>query len=359
MRNIKKLNKLNIVYIIFFWNVLFINIIFLTSLKANSFKITNLEISEPFELNFNKDRVIDKGFKEAFIELISMTTTTEDKKKIQSTPLSTIKGLVDSFTMSNERFINNEYFVNFDVNFNKKNTLNFFEKKNIFPSIPEKKKLLIIPVIVDLEIDKIFLFTNNIFYKNWNKINKSYFLINYFLPSEDLEDVNLLLQNSKSIEEYNFKKMIQKYDVKDFIITIIYKDENELKILSKIKLKETYRIDNKKFQNIDLNKKEDFDKVLDELKNTYENYWKNINQINTSIKLPLTISLSSKENIKIKILENNLKEMDLVSNFEISKFNNERIYYKITYNGPPNKFLSDMFEKGIKIDTQNQLWEVE
>ena len=77
----KKFNNLNKLYIIFFYFVLFINVIFTTSLKANSFKITNLEISEPFELNFNKEKVIDKGFKIAFFELASMITTSGDKKK--------------------------------------------------------------------------------------------------------------------------------------------------------------------------------------------------------------------------------------------------------------------------------------
>ena len=122
----KNLNSLNKLYIIFFYSVLFINVIFTTSLSANSFKITNLEISEPFELNFNKEKVMDKGFKIAFLELASMITTSGDKKKIENTSLVTIKGLIDSFTMSNEKFINNEYHVKFDVYFNKKNTLNFF-----------------------------------------------------------------------------------------------------------------------------------------------------------------------------------------------------------------------------------------
>ena len=71
------------------------------------------------------------------------------KKKIVDTELVIIKGLIDSFTMNNERFINNKYYVNFDVNFNKKNTLKFFESENIFPSIPKKKDLLLIQVMVD------------------------------------------------------------------------------------------------------------------------------------------------------------------------------------------------------------------
>ena len=355
----KKLNNSNKLYIIFFSFVLFINIIFSTSLNASLFKISDLEIVEPFELNFNKEKVIDKGFKIAFLELASMITTSGDKKKIENTSLSTIKGLIDSFTMSDERFVNNEYHVKFDVNFNKKNTLNFFESENIFPAIPRKKDLLLIPVMVDLQLDQISLFNNNIFYEKWNNNHERYYLLNYILPSEDLEDVDLLSQNSKSIEDYDFKKMIRKYDLNDFIIAIIYKNNEQLTILSKIQLNQSFKVDSKKFETIDLFKEKDFNLILVNLKVAYENYWKKINQINTSIKLPLTIFINSTQHKKIQILENGLNELDLVSSFEILKFNNQNIYFKIIYNGSPNRFISEIQMKGIKINTQNQIWEAQ
>jgi hypothetical protein len=355
----KKLNNSNKLYIIFFSFVLFINIIFSTSLNASLFKISDLEIVEPFELNFNKEKVIDKGFIQAFHELISMITTSGDKKKIVDTELMIIKGLIDSFTMSNERFINNKYYVNFDVNFNKKNILSFVEKKNIFPSVPQKKNLLLIPILVDMQLDKILLFTNNVFYEKWNKNNERFYLLNYLLPSEDLEDVNLLSQNSKSIEDYDFNEIIKKYDLNDFIITIIYKNNNDLKILSKIQLNQSLKIDNQAYENIELSNEKDLELVLTNLKISYENYWKNINQINTSIKLPLTIIVNAIKHEKIQMLENSLNELDLVSSFKISKINNQNIYFKIIYNGSPNQFLNDMKTKNIIIMNQNQIWEVQ
>ena len=354
MQFYKKINKSNNLYIIFFSTLLFINIFFTNNLNANSFKITALEVSEPFELNFNKEKVINKGFRQAFSELISTIITSDDKQKIEKTSLKTIKELVDSFTMSDEKFINNEYVVNFDVNFNKKNTLNFFEKKNIFPSIPKKKNLLLFPILVDIQKDEIYLFNKNIFYEKWNNDNKRYFLLNYLLPSEDLEDVNLLSQNGNSIEDYDFKEIVDKYDLKNFIITIIYKNNNNFTILSKIQLNKYLKIDNQKFYNI--NSPEDIDLVIKKLKTTYENYWKNINQINTSIKLPLIVSLNSKKYKKIKILEDTLSEIDQVFSFKITKINSENIFYKIIYNGTPNKFIEDMKERNIDILTQNENW---
>ena len=46
--------------------------------------------------------------------------------------------MIDSFSIKEEKFINQVYFVNLGVSFNKK-IFNYLEDKNIFPSIPLKK----------------------------------------------------------------------------------------------------------------------------------------------------------------------------------------------------------------------------
>ena len=111
-------------------------------------------------------------------------------------------------------------------------------------------------------------------------------------------------------------------------------------------------------QDININDEESLKKALSKLKNTYENYWKNINKINTSIKLPLTIALDVSEYNKILNFENVLDKLDLVSNYEISQFNNKIIYYKLIYNGSPDKFISSLKENGIELDIQNQEWKI-
>ena len=354
----KKLINLNKLYIFFFSFILLINIICISTSTASSFKIKGLEISEPFDANFNKEKVVNRGFREAFIELISMITTSSDQKKINQTSIDEVKSLIDSFTMSKERFVNKLYLVNFDVSFSKKNTLNFFEKKNIFPSIPKKKEVLLMPVLVDLQSSQISLFNNNPFYDSWNLKKERFYLLNYILPTEDIEEVSLLLENSKSIEEYDFKKTIKKYNLEDFIIVIIYKNFNELKILSKIQINNNTKIENQTFREININDYQSVNSILEVLKNIYENYWKDINKINTSIKLPLTISLDSTGYEKILSFENTLNELDLVFSYEISEFNNKAIYYKLIYNGRPDKFINDLKIKGFSIDIQNQNWKI-
>ena len=135
MQIINKFFRLQKVYIFFISFVLFIIIFSTTFLYANAFKISDVEISSPFELKFNKNRVIDDGFKASFHNLISMITTSGDRDKIKDIPLKKLKGMIDSFTISDEKFINNEYSAKLETTFNKKKILSFLERKYIFPSI--------------------------------------------------------------------------------------------------------------------------------------------------------------------------------------------------------------------------------
>jgi len=355
----KKLNKLKKLYIFFISYVLFIIFFSSTLLHASTFKVSDIKISEPFQLNFNKNRVIDEGFRTAFNNLILMITTSGDRNKVVNIPLNQIKGMIDSFTISDEKFVDEEYSATLEVMFSKKSTLIFLEKKSIFPSIPIKNKVLIFPILVDVESDNIFLFTNNIFYEEWNLTKKNYYLLDYLLPNEDLEDLNIIQKNSNFIEDYDFTNLVRKYALEDFIITIIFKEQNKLRVLSKMNFNKSLKVDNQIFNDINLKNKDDFKLILDRLKSVYEDNWKQNNQINTSIKLPLTISINSKKYIKIKNFQKILNELDLVSNFYILKFDSDNTYFRIIYNGSPKIFLNDMKKNNINFTSRDNLWIIE
>ena len=356
MQIFNKFYKLLNVYIYFILFSLLIVFFSTTYSNANAFRVSNIEISSPFELNFEKDNVIDKGFQTSFSDLISMITTSGDRKKIKNISIKEIKGMIDSFTISDEKFINNEYFANLETTFNKKKILKFLENKNIFPSIPQRNKVLLFPILIETKNNNIYLFNNNIFYDKWNEQKNSYDLLDYLLPSEDIEDLIELQKISKDIETYDFSNLSNKYDIKDSIILIIYKESNRIRTLSKINLNNNLKIQNKNYPKLDILNNNDFSNIVENLKQLYEDQWKKNNEINTSIKLPITISINSKKTKKIIELEQVLYSLDLVSDFSILNFNSEIIQYKITYNGTPNIFLNDMKEKNLELEMKNNMW---
>ena len=270
MQIFNKFLRFSKLYIIFSYIVLFL-IIFSTSyLHANAFKVSNIEISSSFELNFQKNTVIDDGFKTSFINLLSMITTTTDKKKIKNTPIIKIKEMIDSFTISKEKFVDNEYFAILETTFNKKKVLKFLENKNIFPSAPIKNKVLLIPILFDTEKVRVDLYDENPFYNKWNNEKNNFQLLEYFLPSEDLDDLNNIQEEINNIEVYDFNRLVKKYDIKDHIILIVYKTKNEVKILSKINLDNSTKLINKTYSEINLQNEINIEKLIIDLKDDYE-----------------------------------------------------------------------------------------
>ena len=354
-----KIFHLKFLYI-FFLSLSLILFFFSTAkVEANSFTINDIEISVPFQMNFDKNRVIDEGFSKSFSELIYLIVNSSDQKKIDNTKLKEIKGMVETFSIKEEKFINEIYYVNLGVSFNKKKIFKYLEKKNIFPSIPIKKNFLFIPIIIDENKKDLFIFSKNRFFNEWNNSKKSYHLIEYILPTEDLEDINIIKNKYEFIEEYDFKEITNKYYLKDSIVVLFFKNENEIRVLSRIKISDNVILKNQSFSNVDIQDPKSTIKIVNDLKTIYEDYWKNHNQINTSIKLSLSIKVDSSDNFKISNFEEILNETDLIYNFSISKFDKNFTYYKIIYNGTPNNFIKSMSQYDYKLDTQNKIWILE
>ena len=200
------------------------------------------------------------------------------------------------------------------------------------------------------------MFSESYLFKNWNLNIKKFYLLNYILPTEDLEDFNLIKRNSKNLENYDFKEIIKKYNLDDYIIMIIFKNNKEIRVLNKISFNEIVDLKNLKFQNLNLNNDKEINEFIENLKTLYEDYWKSKNEINTSVKLSLTILINNKDNSKISQFEEILTNVDLIYDFYIFKFNNKSNIYKVVFNGSPDYFLKIMKDKNYEFETQNQIW---
>ena len=118
------------------------------------------------------------------------------------------------------------------------------------------------------------------------------------------------------------------------------------------------KISNQSYKKVDISDDLQLLNIIEKTKIFFEDIWKQNNQINTSIKLPINISINSKKVKQIQLIENYLAQLDLVSDFYVTSFNNNNTIYKIIFNGNPNQFLTLMKEKDIDIDTNQEIWKV-
>tara|TARA_B100001093_G_scaffold104625_1_gene96855 strand:- start:1991 stop:3052 length:1062 start_codon:yes stop_codon:yes gene_type:complete len=344
-----------------FFCILSLTIFFFSTekVRAKSFEINNIEISKPFKKDFDKNRVINDGFRKAFLELIYKLTKSSDHKKLENFNLNEIKSMIETFSIQEEKFINKIYYVTLGVSFNKRKIFNYLEKKNIYPSQIQNKKFLFFPIIIDENINEVSIFSNNSIHKNWNSNIKTHELIEYLLPSEDLEDLNLIKENLNSIETYDFNEITKKYYLDSYIISLIFKNNNEIRVLSKIYSDKEEIIHNNSFQNLDLSNDEDLKLFVNSLKILFEDTWKKLNEINTSIKLSIIIKTKNDNLKKSTRLESDLNDIELVNDYFIQKFNKEFIFYEILFNGTVQNFINIMENKNYSLNTQKKIWILE
>ena len=356
MKFISLLSNLKLLYNFFLFLAL-INIFFSTGKShAKTFSINDIEISTPFEINFNKNEIIDKGFLKAFNELIFSIVQSKDQIKLKKTPINQIKGMIETFSIKEEKFVDEIYYLVLNVSFNKKNIFDLLESKNVFPSLPVKKDFLFIPVFVDQNKNQVSMFSEDKLFSSWNVNNKKYSLLNYILPTQDLDDFSLIKRNINNLETYDFKEIINKYNINDHIIMIVFKDDNKIRVFNKIYFNQKKNIKNLKYTEVNFDDEEKLFEFIDNLKLVYEDFWKSQNQINTSVKLSLNISIDNSNNIKINKFEKILSDMDLIYNFSIYKFDNRNNFYKVIFNGTPDKFLEVMSGKNYDFEIKNKIW---
>ncbi len=345
-------------FLYIFFIILALNLSFFSTskIKAQNFFVDQIEISEKLERNFNKETLINRGFKKAFIDLMEQLVQSKDFDAIKNTRLSEIKSMIETFTIQEEKFVNKSYNLNLGVSFNKKKIYDYLTRKKIFPSQIVKEKFLFLPILLDQLNNDVLVYSENPFYDNWKSEKSKDYLIDYILPTEDLEDLSLIRKNYLEIENYNFEKIIEKYSLNHSIVTVFFINENEIKVLSKIKIKDKKFIKSNSFKSINLNNPDNLNKLINELKTIYEDFWKENNLINTSIKLSILIEIDNKDFDKSKRFEKTISKIDIINNFSIIKFNKDSIIYELIFNGTSKDFINIMKEQNFNFDTQNKVW---
>ena len=356
MRCFSKLIKLKNLYNLFLFLAL-LNIFFSTEKSvAKTFSIKEIEISSPFNASFDKNRIIYRGFVEAYEELILTIVPSKDQKKLQNSSTKEVKSLVETFSIVQENFIDEIYNLTLNVEFNKRSFFELLEKKNVFHSSIVEKDLMFFPIEVDEEKNEIFLFSESQLFKNWNLKKENYHQLNYILPNEDIDDYNLIKKNINNLEDFDFREISKKYNFEDFIIMIVFKNNEEIRVLNQIVFNNNQNLKNFKFKNINFAKLDDVEKFIGEQKLVFEDFWKLKNIINTSIKLDLTISVDNSNIIKIDQFEEALSNIELVNKFNIFKFDNKKNIYKIIFNGTRDQFLDTMEDYDYSFEIKNKIW---
>lgn len=352
------LNKIKkIIYIIFIFTFLSIILTKYSSASNHILGVEELEITKKIDLEFSRNKVIDDAFKKAFYRLLSRILNSKDITKLDSVKMTEIRNLIENFKIENEIFRDNNYYANFNVYFSKKKIKYFLEKKDLFYSSPKKISVLFLPIIVEQE--NLYLFNDNIFYKNWLIDKDESSQINYIMPLEDIDDILKLVNSQDNLENIDIAQIAKKYNTSNHILCLMYLDEKKLNFFLKIKFDDYIKNSNIVFNDIEIKDKDSITQVIKSTKIHLNDIWKDFNEINTSIKLSINLILNTNKVDKIFKFENTLSKIDDIRSFSILKFDLNKTVYEIIYNTNPNKLIKQLSSYGFDIVDDDGLWIVE
>ena len=339
-----------------FHKLLFILIVFFKTetlfSKNDLFNVNNIQIEK--KDNITNKALSELAIKKGFNELISKILLNQDIHKLSDLNFSTINQLVKYYQFKNIPEKQNDKLLNFNISFDKKKIHDLFYKKGILYSEVTDKELYILPILI--KENEIFIFSNNYFYENWNKI-QNYELIEFILPIENIEIIKNINENKNNLINLNITKIFQEYANKNLALILIEDSKNSSEnIYIKIIIQEKNISKNLKIEKQKLNTVEFYTKIILETKKELYNLIKsnNLIDIRTPAFLNTKLDLNKKSNL-VKLNES-VKNIESIENIYVQEFNKDYMNLRIKYLGNLNKLIKELKKVNINLQLINDQW---
>ena len=336
--------------------IIFILVVFLkteTLLSENNlFNVNNIKLEKKDKITNND--LANQAIKKGFDQLITKILLEQDIKKLSNLNFSSIKQLVTYYQISNiVDGETKEELVNFSITFDKDKIHELFYEKGILYSKITDKELFILPILI--KKNEIFIFSNNFFYENWNKFYEND-LIEFILPQENIEILQLVNKNKKNLIELNLNTIFKEYP-KNNLAVILIEDNNtnniKAYIKSKIQEKNISKTLNLKTKSNDQSiLRENYIDFKKELINLVKA--QNLIDIRTPSFLNVKLHLDKKSNLVELNLK--IKNIDLIENIFVQEFNKDAMNLRIKYLGKLDKIINQLKKEDINLKLIDDQW---
>ena len=322
----------------------------------NVFTVNNVKVKGTIDLNFNREKYINKAFTNSFKTLMRKILLARDIKKTNDITLKEIKSLINSFQITEENYSKNEYAINLKILYNDKKIKKFLAKKNISFSQPDNVSVVFYPIL--FVNDEIKNFSENLFYKQWPEVEIENETINFILPLEDIDDLSEIIKAKDRIENLDIANLIKKYDIENYIFVLMNYQKKILNIYLKINFNNNIISRNISYKINNINNQIELVPIIEDLKLKINDIWKEENLVNLLMPLNINLKFEHKNLNNLEILRNTFKKISIVENYTLEEFNINDSFFKIYYYGDPKKLRSELLKFGYKLENVQGLWQL-
>ena len=334
--------------------------IFFSSTKSfseeNIFTISNVEVKGSVDLNFSRDKYLNKAFIESFKILTKKILLRRDLEKVSNLNLNKIKKLIKSFQILEESYSKNEYKINVKIFYNESKIKQFLRQKNISFSQSENVSAVFFPILyINNEIQTL---NENFFFRNWvnSKIDNE--LINFILPLEDLDDISKINKMKNNLDEIKIDTLVNKYNTKNYVFLLMNYKEKILNIYLKTSFNDNqinknilYKIDN-------INDELALNSALIDLKTIITDLWKEENLVNLLLPLSIRVKFEHKNLYDLDKIRKTFYKISIIDSYTLEDFNINNSFFKIYYFGNPKKLRSELFKFGYLLKSDQGFWQI-
>ena len=320
------------------------------------FNVDNIVVKNT--ANQNKEKLLDKAFQEGFKKLTKKILINKDLLSVEKTSLKEIKKLVSTYQIiENEEFYEGGE-VKVNLSFDREKINRFFYVRGISYADISDTNVVIFPVLI--KNNDFFLYSENYFYNNWSNqyFDEENEFINYVLPIENLEDLQLINSSKDDLESLPIKQMLSNYDLKDYIFLILTIKNNKIDIFLKGSISGNKVIKN--FSVLSGDESDDiiYNNAIREVKREIDEIWKLQNLIDIRTPSFLNTVLEIKKDNDLLNLRKALNKIDLIESYNVMELNTNYAKIKIKYLGKINKIKSKLDDQGIRVIISNNEWKL-
>jgi len=324
--------------------------------EENVFIINNVEVEGEIDLNFSREKYINKAFLDSFQILTSKILLAKDLNKISNIKLKKIKNLINSFQVLEERYQNDKYRAVFKIFYNDIKVKKLLGQENISFSQPKNISAVFFPILV--LNDEIQDFNENFFYTQWTTIKIKNELINFILPLEDLDDISRIQEMKNKIEELNVDDLVNKYNIKNYVFTLIDHQNERLNVYLKTNFNNNKVSKNLFYELDNMENQSKLNFILKDLKIQITDIWKEANVINLSIPLSIKVKFQHLNLKKLDKLESTFYKISVIENYSLEELNINNSFFKIYYYGNPKKLQTELLRFGYRLINDQGYWEI-
>ena len=323
--------------------------------ENNLFNVNNIEV-EKKNITSNK-ALANKAIKKGFNQLIKKILLSKDRDKLKNLDFLSIKQLVTYYQISNiSNQKENEELTNFSVTFDKDKIHNLFYTRGISYSEVSDKEFYVLPIMI--KENDIYIFNDNYYYKNWNKIYKDD-LIEFILISEKIEIIENVNNYKNNLINLDLKNLFEEYKNKNLALIIIEENKSSnIKVFIKSKIQGENISKSFNFKKDILNSDKLNEKIIVETKKELINLIKSKNLIDVRTPFFLNTKLDLNKTSNLVELNKRIKKIDAIENIYVQEFNKDYMNLRIKYLGKLDKIINQLKKEKIDLKLTNDQWTI-